>query len=50
MAEIIFSSERLYTRQLTNDDLSSIKEQLQDPEVMSAYEGAFSDWAVCAFN
>ena len=46
MAEIIFNSERLYTRQLTNDDLSSIKEQLQDPEVMYAYEGAFSDLMV----
>ena len=46
MANKIFETERLYTRLLTENDLDSIREQLQDPEVMFAYEGAFSDLMV----
>ncbi len=44
--QAVFVSERLYARRMTMDDLSSIKEQLQDPEVMYAYAGAFSDLMV----
>ncbi len=43
---VVFESARLYARELTADDLDHIKEQLQDPEVMAAYEGAFSDMMV----
>lgn len=46
MDKIVFESARLYARELTDDDFSNIKEQLQDPEVMAAYEGAFSDMMV----
>lgn len=46
MSDCVFESERLYARQLTENDFDHIKEQLQDPEVMYAYEGAFSDLMV----
>ncbi len=46
MSDIIFKSPRLYTRRLTLNDVPLIKEQLQDPEVMYAYEGPFSDLMV----
>ncbi len=45
-AAVVFQSERLYARHLCQSDLNNIKEQLQDPEVMYAYEGAFSDLMV----
>lgn len=46
MSEIVFESERLYARRLTENDFENIRSQLQDPEVMFAYEGAFSDLMV----
>lgn len=46
MSEIVFESERLYATPLKDSDLENIKEQLQDSEVMYAYEGAFSDLMV----
>lgn len=40
---MIFETERLFTRKLTKNDLCHLRRILQDPEVMYAYEHAFSD-------
>lgn len=40
---MIFETERLFARKLTKDDFGSLCRILQDPEVMYAYEHAFSD-------
>lgn len=40
---MILETERLILRELTNEDLPSLRSFLQDSEVMYAYEGAFSD-------
>ena len=40
---MIFEIERLFARKLTKDDFGSLCRVLQDPEVMYAYEHAFSD-------
>lgn len=41
--EYILETERLRLRKLTLSDLDNLKETLQDPRAMYAYEGAFSD-------
>ena len=40
---MISETERLFARKLTKDDFGSLCRILQDPEVMYAYEHAFSD-------
>ncbi len=40
---MIFETERLFARKLTKDDFGNLCRILQDPEVMYAYEHAFSD-------
>ena len=40
---MILETERLYLRELEGSDYDSLCKILQDPEVMYAYEGAFSD-------
>lgn len=40
---MILETERLYLREMNQDDFSSLCKILQDEEVMYAYEGAFSD-------
>lgn len=40
---MILQTERLYLREMTQDDFSSLCKILQDEETMYAYEGAFSD-------
>ena len=40
---MILETERLYLRELKEDDFDSLCEILQDEETMYAYEGAFSD-------
>lgn len=40
---MIFETERLYFRKLTQDDFGALCKILQDDETMYAYEGAFSD-------
>ncbi len=40
---MIFETERLYLRELNENDFNSLSEILQDDETMFAYEGAFSD-------
>ena len=40
---MILETERLYLRQLTQDDYAALCRILQDEETMYAYEGAFSD-------
>ena len=40
---MIFEIERLFARKLTKDDSENLCRILQDPEVMYAYEHAFSD-------
>lgn len=44
--QIVFETDRLYAVPLSEDDLENIKDQLQDPDVMYAWEGAFSDLMV----
>lgn len=39
----ILETERLYLRELDNDDIDNLKTILQDAETMYAYEHAFSD-------
>lgn len=43
---MIFETERLYFRNLKQDDFASLCKILQDEKVMYAYEGAFSDGEV----
>ncbi len=43
---IIIETERLYMRRMTQGDFSSLCRILQDPDVMYAYEHAFSDQEV----
>lgn len=45
----LFETERLYAALLTPEDRSLMCEQLQDPQVMYAYEGAFDDAMVDAW-
>ncbi len=40
---MILETERLFLREMTREDFSSLCKILQDDEVMTAYEGAFSD-------
>lgn len=46
---MILETERLYLRALCQDDLGALCAILQDPEVMYAYEHAFSDQEVQAW-
>ena len=46
---MILETERLYLRQLTQDDYAALCRILQDEETMYAYEGAFSDEEVQAW-
>ena len=39
----ILETERLSLREMTRDDLPALRAILQDPVVMTAYEGAFSE-------
>lgn len=39
----LIETERLYLREMSNDDYASLSSILQDGETMYAYEGAFSD-------
>lgn len=43
MTERILETERLYLRELRQDDFTSLCRILQDEETMYAYEGAFND-------
>lgn len=43
MKIMILETERLYLRELTQDDLPGLKRILQDEKTMYAYNGAFSD-------
>lgn len=43
---MILETERLYLRELTQEDYKSLCKILQDKETMYAYEGAFSDTEV----
>ena len=40
---MIYETERLYTREMNENDLSALSSIMQDPEVMYAYEHAFTD-------
>ena len=40
---MIIETERLTLREMTQEDLDSLREILQDKETMVAYEGAFTD-------
>lgn len=40
---MIFETERLYFREMNQEDLNSLCQILQDEDTMYAYEGAFSD-------
>ncbi len=40
---MILETERLYLREMNQDDYGSLCRILQDEEAMYAYEGAFSD-------
>ena len=40
---MILETERLYLREMTQDDFPSLCNILQDEETMNAYEGAFTD-------
>ena len=42
-AEIFSETERLILRRMTPSDIPALRRILQDPEVMYAYEGPFSD-------
>ena len=46
---MILSTQRLMLRELTKDDLPALRKILQDPEVMYAYEHAFSEEEVRAW-
>ena len=43
---MILETKRLILRELTQDDFDDTCKLLQDPVVMYAYEGAFSEWEV----
>ena len=43
MSEIIFETKRLYAKKLTVNSIPDLKKMLQNPHVMYAYEGAFTD-------
>lgn len=43
MGDIILETERLYLRKMTENDYASLCKILCDPDVMYAYEHAFSD-------
>jgi len=47
---MILETERLFMRELIQDDYGSLCMILQDPEVMYAYEGPFSDDEVQAWS
>ena len=42
MGGIVFQTDRLTLREMTGEDLRDLAEMLLDPEVMYAYEHAFS--------
>ena len=43
MTDMILETERLYLREMNQNDFNSLCEILQDEKTMYAYEGAFSD-------
>ena len=43
MTDMILETERFYLREMGQDDFPALCKILKDPEVMYAYEGAFSD-------
>ena len=47
---MIFEIERLFARKLTKDYSENLCRILQDPEVMYAYEHAFSDAEVAGWS
>lgn len=46
---MILTTSRLDLRELTDDDLPALRAILQDPETMTAYEGAFDEDGVQAW-
>lgn len=46
---MILSTPRLLLREMTTDDLPALRGILQDPETMTAYEGAFTEEEVQAW-
>ncbi|MGW9626819.1 GNAT family N-acetyltransferase [Microbacterium sp. NPDC055521] len=46
---MILTTPRLDLRELTDDDLPALRDILQDPETMTAYEGAFDEDMVQAW-
>lgn len=44
--DFILETDRLILRKMNTADLPDLKKILQDPEVMTAYEGPFSDQEV----
>ena len=48
-ADVFTETERLILRKMTASDLPALRRILQDPEVMYAYEGPFSDDEVQAW-
>ena len=49
MGGIVFQTDRLILREMTGEDLRDLAEMLLDPEVMYAYEHAFSEREVWAW-
>ena len=47
--EPILQTSRLLLREMTEDDLPALRSILQDPQVMYAYEHAFSEEEVRAW-
>lgn len=43
MSEMILETERLFLREMTDEDFPALCRMLQDPQVMYAYEHAFPD-------
>ena len=49
MKDVILETKRLYLRKLVPSDFESLCKILKDEKTMYAYEGAFSDYEVCAW-
>lgn len=43
MSELILETERLFLREMTDENFPALCRVLQDPQVMYAYEHAFPD-------
>ena len=41
--DIVLETDRLYLREMNQGDMEALCRILKDPEVMYAYEGAFTD-------